>query len=137
MAPLLRDLAQAYAAIKALDLRLAPVLGEARHDMVMHQRPGAAGASKEVFAGKLGPHHTFRYGQSKAFWECDKQSLPPQRFRMAIASRRHTDDKGDVKPRLANLPNGVARSPLHNLQLDCRMQFTKLTQEFGKKARRD
>jgi hypothetical protein len=65
MAPLLRDLAQAYAAIKALDLRLAPVLGEARHDMVMHQRPGAAGASKEVFAGKLGPHHTFRYGRGR------------------------------------------------------------------------
>ncbi len=82
MAPLLRDLAQAYAAIKALDLRLAPVLGEARHDMVMHQRPGAAGASKEVFAGKLGPHHTFRYGHRKAFWECDEQSLPPQRFRI-------------------------------------------------------
>jgi hypothetical protein len=47
---------------------------------------------------------------------------------MAIASRWHTDDKGDVKPRLANLPNGVARSPLYDLQIDCRMQFTKLTQ---------
>jgi len=47
---------------------------------------------------------------------------------MAIASRRHADDKGDVKPRLANLPNGVARSPLRDLQIDCRVQFTKLTQ---------
>jgi hypothetical protein len=56
---------------------------------------------------------------------------------MAIASRRHTDDKGYVKPRLANLANGVSRSPLHDLQFDCRMQFTKLTQEFGKKASRD
>ena len=113
------------------------MLGEAQHDMVMHLRPRAAGASKEVFAGKLGPHHTFRYGQRMTFWECDEQSLCPQRSRMAIASRWHTDDKGYIKPRLANLANGVSRSPLHDLQFDCRMQFTKLTQEFGKKASRD
>jgi len=55
---------------------------------------------------------------------------------MAIASRRHTHDKGDVKPRLANLPNGIPRSPLHDLQIDRWMQFTKLTQQLGKKARR-
>src|SRR5216683_283434 len=66
--------------------------------------------------------------QRMALRECDEQGLRPQRFRMTIGSRRHTDDKGDVKPRLANLPNGVARSPLRDLQIDCRMQFTKLTQ---------
>src|SRR5216683_4895815 len=114
--------------VKALNVRLAPVLGEAQHDMVMHLWPGAAGASKEVFAGKLGPHHTFRSGQRMTLRECDEQSLRPQRFRMAIASRRHTDDKGYVKPRLANLSNGVSRSPLRDLQIDCRMQFTKLTE---------
>src|SRR5216684_3385860 len=89
---------------------------------------GAAGASKEVFAGKLGPHHTFRSGQRMALRECDEENLCPQRFRLAIASRRHTDDKGYVKPRLANLSNGVSRSTLRDLQIDCRMQFTKLTQ---------
>jgi len=72
-----------------------------------------------------------------ALRECDKENLCPQRFRSAIASRRHTDDKGYVKPRLANLSNGVSRSPLRDLQIDCRMQFTKLTQELGYKASRD
>src|SRR5882672_598157 len=105
--------------------------------MVVHLWPRAAGASKEVFVGKLGPHHTFRSGQRMALRERDEQSLCPQRFRLAIASRRHTDDKGYVKPRLANLSNGVSRSPLRDLQIDCRMQFTKLTQEFRKKASRD
>src|SRR6516165_5784239 len=56
---------------------------------------------------------------------------------MAIAGRRHTDDKGDVKPRLPNLPDGISCSPLCDLQLDRWMQFTKPTQELGKKARRD
>src|SRR5713226_7741144 len=105
--------------------------------MVMYLWPRTAAASQEGLTGKLGPSHAFRSGQRMALRECDEQGLCPQRFRMAIASRRHTDDKGDVKPRLANLPNGDARSPLHNLQLDCRMQFAKLTQEFGKKASRD
>ena len=104
------------------------MLGEAQHDMVMHLRPRSAAASQEVFAGKLGPHHTFRSGQRMVLRECDEQSLCPQWFRLAIASRRHTDDKGYVKPRLANLSDGVSRSPLRDLQIDCRMQFTKLTQ---------
>jgi len=87
------------------------VLGEAQREMVVHLRPRAAGASQEGFTGKLGPHHTFRYGQRMTLRECDEQNLCPQRSRMAIASRRHTDDKGYVKPRLANLANGVSRSP--------------------------
>jgi len=107
---------------KALNARLAPVLGETQHDMVVHLRPRAAGASQEGFIGKLGPSHTFRSGQRMALRECDEQSLRPQRLRLAIASRRHTDDKGDVKPRLANLANGVARSPLRDLQIDRGMQ---------------
>src|SRR5713101_2825493 len=79
---------------EALNARLAPVLGEAQHDMVVHLRPGAAGASQEGFTGKLGPPHTFRSGQRMALRECDEQSLRPQRFRTAIANRRHTDAKG-------------------------------------------
>jgi hypothetical protein len=117
-----------FADFKALDTRLAPVPGEAQHDMVVRLWPGAAGASKEVFTGKLRPHHAFCSGQRMALRECDEENLRPQRFRMAIASRRHTDNKGYVKPCLPNLSNGVSRSPLRNLQIDCRMQFTKLTQ---------
>jgi len=60
--------------------------------------------------------------------ECDEESFCPQRLRMAIANWRHPDDKGDVKPRLTNLANGVARSPLRDLQIDRGMQFTKLPQ---------
>jgi hypothetical protein len=55
--------------IKALDLRLAPVLGEAQNDMVMHLRPPAAATSNEVFAGKLGPPHTLRFGERMALTE--------------------------------------------------------------------
>ena len=81
----------------------------------MHLRPRAAGASKEVFAGKLGPHYTFRSGQRMALRECDEENLCPQWFRMAFASWQHTDDKGYVKPPLANLSNGVSRSTLRDL----------------------
>jgi hypothetical protein len=56
---------------------------------------------------------------------------------MAIAGRRRTHDKGDVKPRIANFPNGVGRSSLDQLQIDGGVLFTKLTQELGKKANRD
>jgi hypothetical protein len=105
--------------------------------MVMRLRPYAARASQEGFAGKLGPPHTLRYGERMTLPERDEKSLCPQWLRMAFASRRHTDDKGDVKPCLANFPNGVARSPLRDLQIDCRMLFTKLTQELGYKARQD
>jgi hypothetical protein len=55
---------------------------------------------------------------------------------MAIANRRHTDSKGDVKPCLANFANNISRSPLCDLQIDRWVQYTKLTQELGKKARR-
>src|SRR5258705_6530472 len=65
------------------------------------------------------------------------ESLCPQWLRVTIARCWRTDDKSDVKPRLANLPNGVARSSFRNLQIDRRMQFTKLTQELGYKARQD
>jgi hypothetical protein len=122
---------------KALNARLAPVLGEALNDMVMHLRPPAAATSHEVFVGKLEPPHTFRFGQRMALRECEEESLRPQRLRMAIASRRRTHDKGDVKPRIANFPNGVARSSLDHLQIDGGVLFTKLTQELGKKANRD
>ena len=96
--------------------------------MVMHLWPRTAGTGQERLTGKFGPPHTFRLGEGMTLAECDKESLCPQPFRMAIASRGHTDDKGDIKPRLANLPNGVARSPLNDLQIHCRMLFTKLTQ---------
>jgi hypothetical protein len=56
-----------------------------------------------------------------ALRECDEENLRPQRFRMAIAGRWNTEDKGDVKLRLANLSNGVSRSPLGDLQSDCGM----------------
>jgi hypothetical protein len=123
--------------IKALNARLAPVLGKAQHDMVMHLRPPAAATSHEVFVGKLGPPHTFRFGQRMTLREREEESLRPQRLRMAIAGRRRTHDKGDVKPRIANFPNGVARSTLDHLQIDGGVLFTKLTQELGKKASRD
>ena len=104
------------------------MLGEAPHDMVMHLRSHAAAAGHEGLVGELGPLHTFHLRESMTLPECDEKSLFPQRLRMAIASRRHTDDKGDVKPRLANLANGVARSSLRDLQIDRWMQFTKLPQ---------
>ncbi|QQM05677.1 hypothetical protein I8G32_04247 [Rhodopseudomonas palustris] len=101
--------------------------GEAQHDMVVHLRPGAPGASQEGRAGKCGPRHTFRFGKSMALREGDEQCLGPQRLRMAIADLRYADDKGDVKPRLANRPNGVARSALHDLQIDRWILSAKLT----------
>src|SRR5712664_4184898 len=110
---------------EALNARPAPVLGEAQHDMVVHLRPRAAGARQEGFTGKLGPPHTFCSGQRMTLRKCDEQSLCPQWLRVTIARCWRTDDKSDVKPRLANLPNGVARSSFRNLQIDRRMQFTK------------
>src|SRR5258708_37284125 len=69
--------------------------------------------------------------------EGEKERLCTQWVGVRIARCWRTDDKSDVKPRLANLPNGVARSSFRNLQIDRRMQFTKLTQELGYKARQD
>jgi len=105
--------------------------------MVVYLWSRTAAASQEGLTGKFGPSHTFRFGERMPLAECDEEILCPQRFRMAIASRRHTDDKGYVKLRLANLSNGVSRSPFRDLQIDRRMKFTKLTQQFGKKASRD
>src|SRR5258705_13586504 len=59
--------------IKALNARLAPVLGEAQYDMVMHLGPRAAAACHEVFAGKLGPPHTLRSGERMALTERDNR----------------------------------------------------------------
>ena len=105
--------------------------------MVMHLRPGATGASQETLAGKFRPPHAIGCRERMVLREHDEQSLGPQRFRMAIAHRRNTDDEGDVETRFADIPDGVARPSLRNLQIDCRMPFTKLSQQLSEKARCD
>jgi hypothetical protein len=123
--------------IKALNPGVAPVRGEAQQDVVMHLRPRAIGASQKGLTSKFGPPHTVHLCERMPHAERDKQSLGPQWLRMAIASLWRSNDKSDVKPCLANLANGVARAPLHDLQIDGRMLFTKLTQKFRKKTCRN